>query len=194
MTSEAGPPNQIPAWLCWVNGTPHIKQWRPPMGYWRLYRKWIDWMLPLLWRMPWRLQVFVHFIVILQEVYIIHSKLTNIEQEVIFQPNIPLEICTGEMVCVTVNIHLYLDYIYCLQGKFRPCLIFAIFALWPFTILETYGVTKNNPSGNFLTIYWIQTQYILLLGEQVLTIFLCIKRVRLNWNLIINDVQKCNLL
>ena len=23
------------------------------------------------------------------------------------------------------------------------------------TILGTYGVTKNNPSGNFLTIYWI---------------------------------------
>ena len=52
-----------------------------------------------------------------------------------------------------------------------------------------YGVIKNNPSGNFLTIYRIQTQYILLLGEQVLTIFLCIKRVRLNWNLIVNDIQ-----
>ena len=58
-----------------------------------------------------------------------------------------------------------------------------------YTILQTYGVTKNNPSGNFLTIYWIQTQYILLLGEQVLTIFLCIKRVRLNWSFIVNDVQ-----
>ena len=44
------------------------------------------------------------------------------------------------------------------------------------SILQTYGVTKNNPSENFLTINWIQTQYILLLGEQVLTIFLCIKR------------------
>ena len=43
------------------------------------------------------------------------------------------------------------------------------------SILGTYGVTKNNPSGNFLTIYWIQTQYILLLGEQALTIFLCKK-------------------
>ena len=52
--------------------------------------------------------------------------------------------------------------------------------------IETYGVTKNNPSGNFLT---IQTQYILLLGEQVLTIFLCVKRVRLYWNFIIYDVQ-----
>ena len=57
------------------------------------------------------------------------------------------------------------------------------------SILGTYGVTKNNSSGIFLTIYWIQTQYIILLGEQVLTIFLCIKRVRLNWNLIVNDVQ-----
>ena len=57
------------------------------------------------------------------------------------------------------------------------------------TRIGTYGVTKNNPSGNFLTIYWIQTQYILLLGEQVLTIFLCIKRVRLIWNCIVNDVQ-----
>ena len=52
-----------------------------------------------------------------------------------------------------------------------------------------YWVTKNNPSGNFFPIYWIQTQYILLLGEQVLTIFLCIKRVSLNWNFIVNDVQ-----
>ena len=57
------------------------------------------------------------------------------------------------------------------------------------TIIGTYGVTKNNPSGNFLTIYWIQTQYILLLGELVLTIFLCIKRIRFNWNFIVNDVQ-----
>ena len=56
--------------------------------------------------------------------------------------------------------------------------------------IGTYGVIKNNPSGNFLTIYWIQTQYILLLGEQVLTLFLCIKRVRLNWNVIVNDVQR----
>ena len=67
--------------------------------------------------------------------------------------------------------------------------------IWKFLLNEistrigTYGVTKNNPSGNFLTIYWIQTQYILLLGEQVLTIFLCIKRVRLNRNFIVNDVQ-----
>ena len=59
----------------------------------------------------------------------------------------------------------------------------------PFTRIRTYGVTTNNPSRNFLTIYWIQTQYILLLGEQVLTIFLCIKRVRLNWNLIVNNVH-----
>ena len=36
----------------------------------------------------------------------------------------------------------------------------------------------------------MQTQYILLLGEQVLTIFLCIKRVRLNWNFILNDDKK----
>ena len=57
------------------------------------------------------------------------------------------------------------------------------------SIVGTYGFTKNNPSGHFLTIYWIQTQYILFLGEQVLTIFLCIKRVRLNWNFIVNDVQ-----
>ena len=57
------------------------------------------------------------------------------------------------------------------------------------SILQTYGVTKNNTPGNFLRIYWIQqTQYILL-GEQVLTIFLCIKRVRLNWNCIVYDVQ-----
>ena len=40
-----------------------------------------------------------------------------------------------------------------------------------------------------MTISWIQTQYILLLDEQVLTNFLCIKRVRLNWNFIVNDVQ-----
>ena len=40
-----------------------------------------------------------------------------------------------------------------------------------------------------MTIYWIQTQCILLSGEQVLTIFLCIKRVRLNWNFIVYDVQ-----
>ena len=40
-----------------------------------------------------------------------------------------------------------------------------------------------------LMIYWIQPQYILLLGEQVITIFLCIKRVRLNWNVIVNDAQ-----
>ena len=60
------------------------------------------------------------------------------------------------------------------------------------TILQTYGVTKNNPLGNFLTIYWIQTQYILLLREQVLTILVCIKRVRLNWNLIVNDVQSAS--
>ena len=38
-------------------------------------------------------------------------------------------------------------------------------------------------------IFWIQTQCILLLGEQVLTIFLCIKRVRLHWNSIVYDVQ-----
>ena len=31
--------------------------------------------------------------------------------------------------------------------------------------------------------------YILLLGEEVLTIFCCIKRVRLNWNVIVHDVQ-----
>ena len=43
----------------------------------------------------------------------------------------------------------------------------------PRTILGTYRVTKNNPSGNFLTINWIQTQYILSLGELILTIFLC---------------------
>ena len=30
---------------------------------------------------------------------------------------------------------------------------------------------------------------ILMLGEQVLTIFLFIKRVRFNWNFIVNDVQ-----
>ena len=59
----------------------------------------------------------------------------------------------------------------------------------PIPILQNYGVTNNNPSWNFMTIYWIQTQYILLLGEEVLAIFLCIKRKRLNWNLIINDVQ-----
>ena len=59
----------------------------------------------------------------------------------------------------------------------------------PLTRIGTYAVTKNNPSGNFLTIYWIQAQYILLLGKQVLTIFLCIKRVRLNWNFIVNDIQ-----
>ena len=35
----------------------------------------------------------------------------------------------------------------------------------------------------------IQTQCILLLGVQVLTIFLCIKRVRLNCNFIVYDVQ-----
>ena len=40
-----------------------------------------------------------------------------------------------------------------------------------------------------LSIYWIQTQYILLIGEQLLTIFICIKGVRLNWNFIANDVQ-----
>ena len=56
-------------------------------------------------------------------------------------------------------------------------------------ILQTYGTTKNNPSGNFLTIYWIQTQYILLLGDQVLTTFLCIQWVRSNWNFIVKDVQ-----
>ena len=43
--------------------------------------------------------------------------------------------------------------------------------------------------GNFLTIYWIQTKCILLLGEQVLKIFLCIKRVRLNWTFIVYDVH-----
>ena len=58
--------------------------------------------------------------------------------------------------------------------------------------IGTYGVTKNNPSGNFLMIYWIQTQYILLLGEQVLTLFLCIKRVRLHWNFIVNNVQSAS--
>ena len=58
-----------------------------------------------------------------------------------------------------------------------------------YTRIGTYGVTKITRQRNFLTIYWIQTQYILLLGEQVLTIFLCIKRVRLNWNFIVNDVQ-----
>ena len=40
-----------------------------------------------------------------------------------------------------------------------------------------------------MTIYWIQAQCILLLGEQVLTIFICIKRVRYNWNFIVYDVQ-----
>ena len=30
----------------------------------------------------------------------------------------------------------------------------------PESPLLTYGVTKNNPSGNFLAIYWIQTRYI----------------------------------
>ena len=40
-----------------------------------------------------------------------------------------------------------------------------------------------------MTIYWIQNQCILLLGEQVLTIFLYINRVRLNWNCIVYDVQ-----
>ena len=40
-----------------------------------------------------------------------------------------------------------------------------------------------------MTIYWIQTQCILLLGEQVLTIFLCTKRVRLNWNFIVHQLH-----
>ena len=71
---------------------------------------------------------------------------------------------------------------------FTICLGFNLF--WHYSPLPTYGVIKNNPSGNFLTIYWMQTQYILLLGEQVLTIFLCIKRVRLNWNFILNDDKK----
>ena len=64
---------------------------------------------------------------------------------------------------------------------------------WAFSVQyytpSNVRITKNNPSGNFLTIYWIQAQYMLLLGEQVLTIFLCINRVRLNWNFIVNDVQ-----
>ena len=63
-------------------------------------------------------------------------------------------------------------------------------SIFLYSPLPTYGVTKNNPSGNFVTIYWIQTQYILLLGEQVLKIFLCIKRVSLNCNFIVNDVQR----
>ena len=66
---------------------------------------------------------------------------------------------------------------------------FGIITASPFSRIGTYGVTKYNPSGNFLTIYCIQTQYTLLLGEQVLTIFLCIKRLCLNWNFIVNDVQ-----
>ena len=91
-------------------------------------------------------------------------------------------------------------YTHKLEGKIATFSYFMLFSLTDrdilrsdcpslCPILQTYGVTKNDPSGNFLAIYWIQTQCILLLGEQVLTIFLCIKRVRLNWNFIVNDVQ-----
>ena len=37
--------------------------------------------------------------------------------------------------------------------------------------------------------YWIQTQCMLLLGEQVLTIFLCINVYFLIWNYFVYDVQ-----
>ena len=49
----------------------------------------------------------------------------------------------------------------------------------PYTRIGTYAVSKNNRHGISRRYNWIQTQCILLLGEQVLTIFLCIKRVRL---------------
>ena len=60
---------------------------------------------------------------------------------------------------------------------------FLLFQIW------TYTVSKNNRHGISWRYTELQTQCILLLGEQVLTIFLCIKRVRLNWNFIVNDVQ-----
>ena len=59
----------------------------------------------------------------------------------------------------------------------------------PISRIGTHAVSKNNSQG----ISWRYTQYKLnawiLLGEQVLTLSLSIKRVRLNWNFIVYDVQ-----
>ena len=60
---------------------------------------------------------------------------------------------------------------------------------WSIPRIGTYAVSKNNRQGISWWNNWIQSQFILLLGEQVLTIFLCIKQVRLNWNFIVYDVQ-----
>ena len=57
------------------------------------------------------------------------------------------------------------------------------------TSIGTYAVSKNNRQGISWRYNWIQTQCILLLGEQVLTIFSCIKRVRFKWNFIAYDVK-----
>ena len=35
----------------------------------------------------------------------------------------------------------------------------------PISRIGTYGVTKNDPSGNFLTMYWIQTQYYAFIAQ-----------------------------
>ena len=61
--------------------------------------------------------------------------------------------------------------------------------LLSFSRIGTYAVSKNNRQGISWQYTELQTQCILLLDEQVLTIFLCIKWVRLKWNFIVYDVQ-----
>ena len=46
---------------------------------------------------------------------------------------------------------------------------------------ERTQLVKINRQGISWRYNWIQTRSLLLLGEHILTIFLCIKRVRLNW-------------